>query len=102
MVEAMPDSQWPVSTGTAAIHEEIKKGKGGVSAVSPRKILDKIALSGAELKKSSPLSFACRCSPERAVVLLRSMSEEELKSLPEKLDITCHMCGRVFTVSTRA
>ena len=32
----------------------------------------------------------------------KAMSEEELKSLPEKLDITCHMCGRVFTVSTRA
>lgn len=102
MVEAMPDSQWPVSTGTAAIHEEIKKGKGGALAVSPRRILDKIGLPGAELKKTSPLSFACRCSPERAVALLKSMSEEELKSLPEKLDITCHMCGRVFTVSTRA
>lgn len=102
MIESMPDSQWPVSTGTAAIHEEIKKGKGGVLAVSPRKILDKIDLSGAELKKTTPLSFACRCSCERALALLKSMSEEELKSLPEKLDITCHMCGRVFTISTKA
>lgn len=100
MVEALPDSEWPVSTGTAAIHEELRKGKGGVLAVSPRKILDKIGLSNAELKKSSPLSFACRCSPDRAIALLKSMSEEELKALPEKLDITCHMCGRVFTVST--
>ena len=69
-------------------------------AVSPRKILDKIGLSNAELKKSSPLSFACRCSPDRAIALLKSMSEEELKALPEKLDITCQMSGRVFTVFT--
>lgn len=100
MVEALPDSDWQVSTGTAAIHEDIKKGKAGVLAVSPRKILDKIDLSGAEMRKSTPISFACRCSPERAVALLKSMSEEERKTLPEKLDITCHMCGRVFTVST--
>lgn len=102
MVEALPDSRWPVSTGTASIHEDLRKGRSGTLAVSPRKILDRIDLSGAQLKKNSPLSFACRCSPERAAALLKSMSEEELKSLPDKLDITCHMCGRVFTVSAKA
>lgn len=100
MVEALPDSQWAVAPGTAEIHEELRKGKAGVLAVSSRRILDRLGLSAAELRKTSPLSFACRCSPERAAALISSMTEEERKTLPAKLDITCHMCGKVFTVST--
>ena len=98
MVEALPDSEWAVSLGTAALHDDFAKGKGGILASSPRNILGKIGLDGAELKKTAPLSFGCRCSPERAIALISSMSEEERKSLPEKIDITCHMCGRTFTV----
>lgn len=67
-------------------------------AVSPRHILDELGLKNAELKKSTPLSFACRCSPERAVTMLQALSDEERRSLPPTVDITCHMCGRMFTV----
>jgi molecular chaperone Hsp33 len=98
MVESLPDSSWSVSDNTAAVYEDMRKKKGGVLAVSPRKILGKIGLSGAELKKTTPLSFACRCSPERAAALVSSMNPADLESSGEKLDITCHMCGRVYTV----
>ena len=98
MVEALPDSEWAVSLGTAALHDDFAKEKGGILAVAPRNILGRFGLDGAELKKTSPLSFGCRCSPERAVALISSLSEEERRSLPEKIDITCHMCGRTFAV----
>jgi redox-regulated HSP33 family molecular chaperone len=32
--------------------------------------------------------------------MLGALSAEELKDLPAKIDITCHMCGRTFTVAT--
>lgn len=70
-------------------------------AVSSRNILDSLGLKTAELKKTSELKFACRCSPERAVAMLGALSDEEKADLPDTLDITCHMCGRTFSVKTR-
>lgn len=69
--------------------------------VSSRNILDHLGLWTAELKKTTPMKFACRCSPERAIAMLGALSEEEKASLPDTLDITCHMCGRTFSVRTR-
>lgn len=67
-------------------------------AVAPRNILKQLGLEHAELRKTTPLSFACRCTPERAVTMLAALSEEEKKSLPPTIDITCHMCGKTYTV----
>ena len=67
-------------------------------ASSSRKILESLGLKRAELRKTAPLKFACRCSPDRAVAMLSALSEEERKSLPPTIDITCHMCGKTFTV----
>ena len=49
----------------------------------------------------TPLSFACRCSPERALAALAALSPAERETLPPTLDVTCHMCGRTFAVPTR-
>ena len=65
---------------------------------SSRKILDSLGFPRAELRKTTPLRFACRCSPDRATQMLAALSEEERKALPPTIDITCHMCGRTFTV----
>ena len=70
-------------------------------AVASRNILKQLGLEKAELRKTTPLTFACRCSPDRAVAMLAALSEEERKTLPPTIDITCHMCGRTFTVKTR-
>ena len=57
--------------------------------------------SGFELRRVRPLRFACRCSPDRALAMLAALPESEKANLPESLDITCHMCGRTFTVKTK-
>ena len=67
-------------------------------AVASRNILRQLGLEKAELRKTTPLTFACRCSPDRAVAMLAALSEEERKALPPTIDITCHMCGRTFSV----
>ena len=90
-VEALPDSTASV---TAFVPEKL--------SVSSRNILDQLGLGKAELRKTTPLSFACRCSPERAIAMLSALSDEERKTLPPTLDITCHMCGKIFTVKTGA
>ena len=90
MVEAMPDSKVMVS---AFIPEKM--------SVASRNILKQLGLEKAELRKTSPLKFACRCSPDRAIAMLAALSEEEKKALPPTVDITCHMCGKTFTVKTR-
>ena len=104
MVEILPDSQFG-SLGSAG-SEEVKDPllplldtKDPIRlSVASRNILKQLGLENAEFRKSTPLAFACRCSPERAVTMLSALSEEERKSLPPTIDITCHMCGRTFTV----
>ena len=68
---------------------------------SSRKILDSLGFQHAELRKTTPLKFACRCSPDRAIAMLAALSEEEREALPPTIDITCHMCGKTFTVKTK-
>ncbi len=96
LIEALPDSSCTVpslSSATGAVQSSLARAS--------RAILDELGLAKAELKKTTPLSFACRCSPDRAVAMLAALSEDERKDLPETIDITCHMCGRTFTVKTR-
>ena len=70
-------------------------------AVASRHILKRLGLENAELRKTTPLKFACRCSPDRAITMLAALSDEERKALPPSIDITCHMCGKTFTVKTK-
>ena len=70
-------------------------------SVASRNILGQLGLEKAELRKTTPLRFACRCSPDRAITMLAALSDEERKALPPTIDITCHMCGKTFTVKTK-
>lgn len=94
MVEELPDAK---DTGVLSI-DLLGKSESGALAVSSRNILNRLNLSHAELKKTTPLSFACRCSPERAVTMLSALSPEERTALPPTIDITCHMCGKTYTI----
>ena len=67
--------------------------------VSPRRILGELGLKGAELKRTTPLSFACRCSQERAEAIVAALPEAERAALPKPATIVCHMCGHAFTVA---
>ena len=97
MVEEMPDAK---DTGVLSV-DLLGKSRSGALAVASRNILGKLGLKSAELRKTTPLSFACRCSPDRAIAMLAALSPEERAALPPTIDITCHMCGRTFTVNTR-
>ena len=92
MVEDMPDAK--------ELHccrvGELK----GISA-SPRNLLKRLGLDNAELRSTSSLKFACRCSADRATAMLDALSDDERRTLPPTIDITCHMCGRTFTVKTK-
>lgn len=94
MVEALPDSKAELARFLGFKAERL--------ANSSRSILRGLGLERAELRRTTPLSFACRCSPERAAAMLAAMPESERASLPPTVDVTCHMCGRTFTVKTRA
>ena len=90
MVEALPDSPLPKDA-------KLLKPLKGLD-VSSRNLLKKLGYPNAKLKKTTPLSFACRCSAERAAAMLGALDVKERAELPETVDITCHMCGRTFTV----
>ena len=98
MVEELPDAK---DTGVLSVGLA-PRARSGSLAVASRNILGKLGLAKAELRKTTPLSFACRCSPDRAVAMLAALSEEERHALPPTIDVTCHMCGRTFTVNTGA
>lgn len=100
MIEALPDAPAESSHYLVSLDEPIRKG-GAAIAASSRNILEKIGLPHAELRKTAPLSFACRCSPDRAIATLAALSDEEKAALPPTVDITCHMCGKTFAVKTR-
>ncbi len=102
LVECPPD-------GDAAAFEAVVEAfaSGAVQkalasgTVSARTLLKKLGLPHAEVRSTTPLSFACRCSAERAEAMLAAIPETERAALPPQLDVTCHMCGRTWTVSTR-
>ena len=111
MVEILPDSK------LGSLGSEGSRGSEGIVKdpllplldtkdpirllVASRSILKQLGLENAELRKTTPLKFACRCSPDRAIAMLAALSEEERKALPPTIDITCHMCGKTFTVKTK-
>ena len=90
LVEDLPDAKGPM---TCCKTDDLKS-----LAVASRNILKQLGLEKAELRKMTPLRFACGCSPERAAAMLAAMPPEERETLPSSIDITCHMCGKTFTV----
>ena len=102
LVECPPDGDAAAFEQVAAAFESGAVQKALASAtVSARTLLKKIGLPHAEVRGTTPLSFACRCSAERAEAMLAAIPEAERAALPPQLDVTCHMCGRTWTVSTR-
>ena len=87
MVEALPDS-------SASVAELVPEKL----SVASRSILGQLGFERAQLRKSVPLRFGCRCSPERAAAMLGALDPAERANMPPEIDITCHMCGRTFTV----
>ena len=102
LVECPPDGDAAAFEAVADVFASgaVKKALAS-GTVSARTLLKKLGLPHAEVRSTTPLSFACRCSAERAEAMLAAIPEAERAALPPQLDVTCHMCGRTWTVSTR-
>ena len=102
LVECPPDGD---AAAFAAVAETFASGAVqkalATASVSARTLLKKLGLPQAEVRRTDPLSFACRCSAERAEAMLAAIPEAERAALPPQIDVTCHMCGRTWTVATR-
>ena len=102
MVECPPDGDAEAFASVAEtfVSGAAMKAISGAS-FSPRTVLKKLGLPHAEMRRTVPVSFACRCSAERARDIISAMPPEDRKSLPPSLDVTCHMCGRTWTVAVQ-
>ena len=113
MIEALPDSE-VTAEELVALLSQFRNDSFASLTPSLREGSDQPSLPKTgqpslllnfELKKSTPLKFGCRCSPERAITILREIKAKEDSGagegevLPDSIDITCHMCGRTFTVN---
>ena len=101
MVECPPDGD---AAAFARVAEAFASGAAtkalAAASVSFRTLLKKLGLPQAEMRRATPLAFACRCSTERAAAMLAALPPDERRALPAEVDVTCHMCGRTWTVRT--
>jgi len=88
LVEELPDG-----AGSGVLGVRLKS-----LAASERALLRQLGLAKAELKRTTPLAFGCRCSPARAAATLAALSEAERATLPPAVAVTCHLCGKTYTV----
>ena len=103
LAECAPDGDATVFEQVAEVFASGAAAKAlAVGAAAPRTLLKKLGLPHAEIRKTSPLSYACRCSAERAAAMLAAIPPDERATLPPTLDITCHMCGRTWPISTQS
>ena len=99
LVECPPDGDAVAFARVVEVFDSGVVSKAlAAGTVAPRTLLKKLGLAQAERRGTSSLSFACRCSAERAREMLSALSPEERATLPPAIDVTCHMCGRTWTV----
>ena len=101
LAECPPDGDAAAFAQVAAVFASGAAARALASGTAaPRTLLKKLGLPQAEIRRTRALSFACRCSAERAAAMVAAIPPDERASLPPPLDITCHMCGRTWTVTT--
>ena len=61
-------------------------------------LLNKLPEVKMEVRSEDPVSCMCRCSAERAASMIAALPDKS--ELPPTLDVTCHMCGRTWTIRT--
>ena len=102
LAECPPDGDVDAFARVAEVFASGTAAKALASgAAAPRTVLKKLGLPQAELRSTAPLAFACRCSAERAAAMFAAIPPAERASLRPTLDITCHMCGRTWTIPTQ-
>jgi molecular chaperone Hsp33 len=64
---------------------------------------DVFGLPDLEAREIRDLAFQCRCTKERTLAVLKTLSRDELNALivrNESQNVTCHMCGDSYVAST--
>ena len=99
LVECPPDGD---ETAFARVSELFANGVAakaiGGATLSLRTLLRKLCLPRADVRATAPIAFACRCGQERAQAMLDALPPADRAGLPPTVDITCHLCGRTWTV----
>ena len=108
LIECPPDGDKSVFEKVAAVFKaNAAKALAAAAPTSgrPAALLGKLGLPHASMRDDIPLAFGCWCSAERARDTLMSLPESELASIiaeARPVDVTCHLCGRTWTVPPEA
>ena len=99
MVECPPDGDVAAFADVSAFFDDgtAAKALGGIT-FSARTLMRKLGLALASIRSSTAISFACRCSRERAQNIIAALPRSDRESLPPSIDVTCHLCGRTWVV----
>jgi molecular chaperone Hsp33 len=99
LVECMPDGDVETYGKICGLFDDGTVSKAiGSQMFSEATLLKKLPLPKIEVRSTLPVSFMCRCSAQRAASMIAALPDKD--TLPPELDVTCHMCGRTWTVKT--
>jgi len=102
LLECPPDGDADAFEAAKAAFDSGAVRKALASVSSLRTLLGKCGLARAEIRETRPLSFACRCSLERARNMIAALPAEdraELAAAGKSVDIYCHFCGKLWQVA---
>jgi molecular chaperone Hsp33 len=69
---------------------------------TPEELLKRVVGEEMEILAKQELRFACRCSRERTVAMLKGLGKEEIRSLMEEqgqAEVICHFCNETYHFS---
>lgn len=99
LVECMPDGDTEAYAEICKLFDDGTVLKSMSSQIfSEATLFKKLPQVKMEVRSEDPVSFMCRCSAERAASMIASLPDKS--ELPPTLDVTCHMCGRTWTIKT--
>jgi molecular chaperone Hsp33 len=70
--------------------------------LTPEGLSETLGLPRLQVGETRPLRFQCRCTHERTLRVLHTLSPEELAAIlngEKQQAVTCHMCGQTYTAS---
>lgn len=72
------------------------------NTADPLAFRDVFALPDLESRETRSLAFQCRCTKERTLAVLKTLTRDELNAIvdrDESQNVTCHMCGESYVAS---
>lgn len=101
LIELMPDGLTEKYEVASAIVRKPSFRDALFSTTSPDALCKELGLGDENvMEPARPLSFACRCSRERALSMIMQLSRSEREDMAKSgraTSVFCHMCGRGFS-----